>query len=368
MSLDQLDASRRRGGFAPKENIPLQIDAYDKTNPSQHLAVGTRLDTGEQIKVFLLPDPKAGQRKYERAEIADYAKGPRDHKSSTDIGGVILFEKSQQVAPGVYSSEWGTVLSHTPVEAQVSTGLVRVDRPRGTEGNISQKVEVLHNNEARQVNSPAELKEFMLSAFSSQEPGVPGVYLRVDATNKDGQPETKAYKVGNTFTETITTGGKTVSRDTPEVSYQKFLDSPFGKTFMQLASTGELKNVEAIPVSTLYVGKDSIGKSDMSKNYQVKGENSFGFAESTLAVRQRDNGSFYATVAAPLRTDKVLYTPETAPTQGRAGEPAPVEALDDTDPSFDGAALEADQAAEAELAPLEAAAQQPARPAQRRFG
>lgn len=367
--IDDLNQAARktRSNLPATENIPVQISSYDLSNPDRHMAVGTRLDTGEEIKVYLLPDKDAAKRDFARAEIADFAAGPRDHKASTDIGGTILFERAYEgnKEPGIHASRWATVMSHTAEEARVLVGMVRALPPVNGQNGTKQAVEMLHNADAKMAVGYAQLQQSLMQVFAAQTPGVPGAYLRIEGTKKDGTPSVAAFKVSSTFTEDQNTG--TITRDEPGVAFQKFADSSFGKALLSKLEQSPNQPVEVIPATTYSVGRDTVKQAgdSMASRFKVKDGDGYGFAESSLAVRQRKtNGSYYAAEAFPLRNDRLFYTVENIPTPNREGTPALIDTVENTtgEIEFDGADVGMNHGQSNELSGLDQAAQRQRRP------
>ena len=82
MQLTAIEAVAR-GGKDSTLNIPVKVEGYDFSQADRPVVVGERLDTGDQVRVFLRPDRGAANREFARPEIKDFAAGPRLSKVLT---------------------------------------------------------------------------------------------------------------------------------------------------------------------------------------------------------------------------------------------------------------------------------------------
>lgn len=339
MDLKALNAARGNGRFThqPTANIPVRVESYDTSNPDRHLCTGTRLDTGETAQFFLRPDPDADKRRKPRSEIKDFASNPRQHKSSTDVGGVIRFDRCFEMKdqPGVYSSAWAAVQSHTAEQAQVMVGLARVLPPREFDGKVRQTTEMVFPEGAIVARSPDQLKHAVVEALSRQVPGATGAFLNFDAVDGQGVVKPQVLRIPSTASRNEATGEMT--KDAPEVSFDKWSNSALGKVVMeQMAQSADAK-VSVIPMTRLPIGADTITTTvdsgqTLDKKFKFKDGDGYGFAEASVAVRATlQNGEAcapFVTDAAPLRNDRVFYAPEAIPTPSKSAAPAPLETAD----------------------------------------
>lgn len=333
MDIKALQAARggRNSERQATENIPVRVDAYDTSNPDRPVVIGTRMDNNETISVFLRPDPKAAERKKPRPEVADFAADARKSKVSTDIGGVIRFDRAFELQnePGVFSAAWAQALAHTADEAKVLVGMARALPPKEIAGQTRQAVEMMFPDSAERATNEQSLKSAVIRALASDTPGATGAYLVVEATNQEtGEVQPISFRVSSSVTRSE--DGKSIDKDSPEVAYGKWAETPVGKVVLgELRAAGEA-NIQVIPMTRINVGLDTItntaGTSQSLENkFKYKDGNGFGFAEASVAIRSRENGSVYVTEVLPLKNDRMFYSPENVPTPERPGVPAPVE-------------------------------------------
>lgn len=338
MDLNALNSVRKQPSQrGATENIAVQVTGYDTTDadPAKHLVLGTRLDTGEDIKVFLRPDTDASGRKKPRPEVADFASDRA--KVATEIGGVIRFDRAYEVKDqsGTFNAYWGQSLSHFPGEANVLIGLTRVLPPKDFgDGMKRQATEIVFADHATIAHDVKSLKATVESALGAEVPGAQGAYLRVEAQGEKG-PEVLSFRVGSSAAKDA--AGKVIGKASPVESYTAWSQGDTGKVVIdqieRTVAAGKSVEIEVIPMTRLNVGADTLTttidkNATLDEAFKYKDGTGHGFAPASIAIRTRENGSSYVTDVKPLSNNRVFFTVENIPTATRGGEPAPVENAD----------------------------------------
>lgn len=315
-ALDKLKAARQQtSSLPPTSTFPVHVTGYDlKSQPN--LLIGQRLDTGEQVKVFMRPDPYAEQRSKQRAEIADFAAPPFDavkreaNKSATELGGVIRVDRAfLDKNTGFWNAGWMKPLSHTPSEAQIKVVQARINKPAKNEASGREffSVDMLETNKARSVSSAKELNDALTAGFAVATGGSPLVAIRV----KDSDGEHFEHIQ---LTAMVKPEGGYAYPAPPEASAERFLKTETGTALLEVAGQ-EGVTIEVIPGSRTFPGKDTLANlikneklAEVDKFYRIS-ETENGFTESVIAIRQYPNGGgAYLTDCTPTSGKPVLAT------------------------------------------------------------
>lgn len=264
------------GQRAPMLNLAVQVESYDGDR-----VVGTRLDTGEPVRVFLraLSDADRANLKKPRPEIADFvaAKGYyekklavcdtaeeraellRGIKNKTEPGGVIMFDACYKDKSGEYSARWANSTSRfenhcnviTNAQVRANRTYVGQGRDGGNRYNVS--ITVANVNAAVRVNDGAALRDALVKAF--EENGMPngaGVMVRVS----DGEQVVvmeQQLGIKKVEGEKNEAGYQLYEFRTAEESADYFMKTENGK---ELASWdgGSGLTVEVVPTITMKMG------------------------------------------------------------------------------------------------------------------
>jgi hypothetical protein len=146
--------------YGPRsETFAIRVESYD-TKGSPHSVLGTRLDSGESVRVWLRDVEQKGPNK--RAEIKDFS-APRKGQlhPGTEAGGILLVQDAVKEADKFYSSRWLQALSHAPGEAEVFEATVHVSPlKRGAGQREYSLMTVIHDGNFAAVSD--EMREAMM--------------------------------------------------------------------------------------------------------------------------------------------------------------------------------------------------------------
>ncbi|MFK4705801.1 hypothetical protein ABIC83_002640 [Roseateles asaccharophilus] len=244
--------------FAPRtgnrpETFAITVKGYNTTAP-QPFVTGTRIDTGEDVNVYLRQDVKYKRGSHKRSEIKDFAATRKDRQHpGTQVGGTLLVQEAFKQPDGTFGARWIQSLSHAPGEAQVFIATAHVSQVRlgkksqdFPEGRPYAQMTVLHDGNFAhldedmaaqlklckpfQVNNIEELQQALTELLTDDI----GVGVRVIAD--DGfDAKYVAHRSG----------------DDPVVSVGNFMKDIGGLT--EMIDAGTLR-VEVIPYTNIWAG------------------------------------------------------------------------------------------------------------------
>lgn len=200
---DQLNTKPARSqNNNPAENFLVQVTGYPDT-PTGKVIAGIRMDTGQEVKVFLrdLPDAVKARLRNPRPEVANFvveagyfkrklgvcdtdeerAQMMKGIANKTEPGGVIRVEQGfvDKKADGMVSARWITAASKFEGDAQViPRALVRVNRcyvhesGSGGEKTYSQTLTVVNPNTAKKVETSDDLVSHLQAALDNDNGSV----------------------------------------------------------------------------------------------------------------------------------------------------------------------------------------------------
>ena len=296
----------------PQTYMALSVASYDK---EKNRVVGTNLETGEEVTVFLRPmtDAYTASLKKSRPEVAQVEKNVK-------VGGIlradrVYFDKKA----GVYSAAWLTSLKasadfkgkgdetyHVLPAALARTAVRPV---KGEENKFTGVLEVAFAERAMKIDSVASLEKMLEKGFQtfldSKTRG--SIAIRVfDGTDVEAfearpklLPATKEINY---------------SHPAPAAESTKaFLEGPLGKSLCEFIAanpkfTVEVLRVEQIPIvgdtATSLNDKPAM-RSQLQKVYSMS-ENETGFTPSVVCYAQRTDGSRYYLSAVPTSAKPLL--------------------------------------------------------------
>lgn len=335
------EAARPQGGGnferQPMTTLAIQVVKYN-LDGDRPTVVGTRLDTGEEVTVFLRDYTQGGE--FKRPEIADLAGDSRKNRVATDIGGILRVDNAYRTNDGSWSARWLSPLSHTPDEATVAIGLARVGDIRLNKNKEDYLIaSVVLTQSATLVESEAALQETVVNVLGE---GANSVAIRLIA--EDG------VEVVTVRTAIRKPNSREWENLQPADAWNAFAASEVGKVVTEALKTG-LK-AEVMSILNLSPGLNTMGgiKKDAeagrapSAPYKM-GENQFGpitgYKEAIITVRQRENGDLYFTDITPVSRDAAPQSLEDAVAAVKTAAYTPAPAVPSADDAvFDAAGLD----------------------------
>lgn len=293
-------------------NLPVSITGYI----DNEFFEGVRLDTKENVRVKMRPVEQKGEN--ERPVVGNFAD--KKHKRYAEAGkSILLMENCYQEEDGTWNTRWANTLSSPKYKSTVCilySNVKIVEKPNRTyvEVNALKSKKIITNDE--------EFKNVLIEAFSPKVNKARNFAL-IRLTDADG------YKViFNAYPNLIEIeedGDKFKVMDSPEASYQKFMEEPKNakkiKTIMDLINVPDI-TIEVFLGTILYLGADTNKKivdnqylvEQFKKEYIVKKEEKeqttegevikvverAGFKKTIIAFKNRDDGSLFVTALKAL--------------------------------------------------------------------
>lgn len=292
--------------YTPMESFAIVVDEYDLES-ANHAVIGTRIDTGDQVRVTLnaLSDEEKAKFAKPRSEIKTLA-APRKFKNDpgTTVGGTLLIENARiDKEAKEYSARWIRSLSHEPGEGYVLTGRAYLSAPReGKNNSKNMMLTVLCDGNVSNLpedvlstiryNPPFEIEysdlEATVTEMLQENMGV-GLRIRTD----DGFDGTYVRPNGKTNATELSAG---------------FIKG-LGEDLAAACNSGTAK-LEIIPIMTMFLGKDTVATYEANKsriaelarfNRGVTGEGAqqrvaeVVFSPVYIALRSPEPGKSYVT-------------------------------------------------------------------------
>lgn len=245
-------------------NLLMKLESYELGGTLEtNFAVGTRLDTGEPVKVRLYEIDQNPNSKYSRIEIANFAD-PR-HKHKVILGNFLVFEQAREDSQGVFSSRWCVPLDRDPngTKAYVMLASLRHFEKEAQDGTKTEswQVRALHPK-ATTASSLEDLDASLIKILKPQQLGSkPQAFVRI-TDDSDARFVIEVYPLREEFEEE---DGRKYLRavQDPAVSLENFKKTSADKYKMisDLILDPEIK-VEVIGCSILYPGSATKEKLD----------------------------------------------------------------------------------------------------------
>lgn len=317
-SFESLDKARANAGAL---NLPVRISSFDLANG---IAKGERLDPGfsgveAEVEVYLNADPKAGQREFERPDMKRISR-------KVSAGGVVRFDRAAEASKGRFTADWPTILSTRPAPDQhVLVGNIRVRPyvpPRRDQDQHRLGLEYIMPGTAYELGREARdrhqqiaeaLHNILVVPDSARPWGTPCAWFHIRAGNQARS------------TLSVSQFDKSGSIKPVEQHFEDYLARVEAQTISAALDAGV--SVVLTTGRVFYWGRDLI-MTAVKKNrgmpdrwYRVKDAQDTCFAASSLAIRQRESGSWFFTEVLPLKLQ-----PEYRSTDAILGEIAAAEA------------------------------------------
>ena len=296
-NLKATSTSKQKGNM---ENVAVIITNYDLENK---LFEGIRIDSKEEVRVRLREDKQ--KRQYSRPEIEDFAADPRKSKSSTDIGGVIQFDRTYLDKDGVLNAGWATALTHSKDEGDVMVRMAKFTMSTSENDHEWAAIDVVYPERVVKTTDLEEFKETLAKMLEPQVPTDP----RTVAIRIQDDDTVAFFSAYATKTEKNEEGYLVTSKG--EESAEEFFKTEEFKLIEQYLENG----VMLIPGRRVYAGPATRGKLFSENNvnktarlcsqYEVKDgdENdmkNYGFVNSNIVLRQHPDKSYYFTHIGPV--------------------------------------------------------------------
>lgn len=306
---DRLTPGAAKTERAPTQNIAVRIVGYDQT-ATPPVFKGTRMDTGEEVSVFLrdLPADTVKKLRQPRPELKDFdvPKGyyarklavcdtPEERrellaglKSKTEPGGIVVFDSVYPDATtGLLSARWANSASRYDGAASVGQAMVRVDPlvvradESGEVKSVTQTITLADVANAQRVSSPQDLASVVADAFARGSSAA--IMVRAESSGEVKVIEQdRGFKKGD--------DDKYAPRPVDE-AVAFFLNSPNGKLLTDILKSPEGIKIEVVPLAKMVMGsytksvlqsKNKLG--DFDKAFRLaNGEN--GFTECLVTYR-----------------------------------------------------------------------------------
>ena len=350
------EQSGTKGKLPPTENFALQVSKYaTDMATSEPVIIGTRLDTGEELTVFLRPYRGAKPLKAPRAEVKDFVAQPgeitslmkqlpteelrkqvlKGQMAKTEPGGTIIVQRGfVDQKNGNVSAGWLQSAAKYPEHAKVIPSvMLRVDPVVFRDQGPAQATATAINPAASQlVKSGDHLTGALIAAFGgngNHVGGRNGALIRLTDGTVNKAVELVLPRVQDKET-------KEYSDMAPADAAARFLATAAGKQIASFAANPDLK-VEVIPMAKLSLGaqtkasyENSAGKLEaVNRNYRLVKEDQeeTAFAESYLVLHSVKGGQVF-TQAEPLSNKPALYHARDIQTPNFGGNAVTLEVKD----------------------------------------
>lgn len=342
--LKQTKQPAAAGSRPVAETVCVTVTGYenvDATSEQERFVVGTRNDTGEEVRVFLRPQESVG--KFARSGVQEFAsfEARKPAKAAVHIGGEIRFDGvfPDRNNPGVLSANWGVVTSHQPGESVSAKTFVRVNKVNVRDGGkASCAIDVLRMDKAVLAADADQLKARLVAALTPVNAGN-AAFAVLRAITPEGVA--KFDMVYAKRDESVADKWVAMS---PEKSAEAFLATPAGKLYSEVAQSAEA-SIEVIRGTRMFVGAMTVGtmvEKGTHQNFdkrwrfaeEAKGN---GFVESWLTMRQLadkfgnpvEPATMIVTSVAAATSASQVYGLENAPTENLKAIAAPAVPQDD---------------------------------------
>lgn len=327
------------------ETVAVVITGFDLQSQPQ-CAVGKDFFTGENVRIFLRPDPEAGKRRSPRYEIPNFQAG-KGTAPAVQPGGTMLFKSchltNDPATDGtkVYSAFWGEVLSYFDGQAHLrflpTHVKIQPRRPNATQewqrdgvftvsmllNGPDQVVTIIPNGQQITSARTATMDSFpqLLGSWLDQSSIAfyRYVVLRVTTTAGDrlafeARPLQKRDGV----------------RPSGEESADAFLGGDIGKGLISAMNEGAIASIEMVAGMTISPGKSYMDKI-MSNDHMISAYSQMYstrineadvpvYVPTLVAIRKADNGAVFLTsVEVPQGAKAQRYCLEDIPTPSFEG-------------------------------------------------
>lgn len=279
----------------PVINLLLKVTGYELGGAlDSNFVVGTRVDTGEEVKVRLQEIEQTG--KYKRPEISEFGN-PRDRKRYVSEGNFFVFEQSREDMAGIFTSRWAVPLDRDPRNTTAFVMLASLSHrvyEREDNGNIIKnevfKISTLPNKGATTVTTVEELEAELSNYLTPRKPGSnPEGIVRI--TDEEGEkeiitiyPEREEVEgeFGEKFKRVVTEGGR---------SLENFKLEQADKWAMIVAMVEDADvTVEAMASSILYPGSATKEKLESQHESSKKHLVESFYVKEAVQPAQPENG------------------------------------------------------------------------------
>lgn len=324
-----------KGSLPATENFALQVLKYDRDAGSgEPTIIGTRLDTGEEVTVFLRPYRGANQLKAPRAEVKDFVAKEgeistlmqqlpteelrrqvlKGQVAKTEPGGTIIVQRGfVDSKTGMVSAGWLQSAAKYPNHAKVVANvMLRVDPVTYRDnGPATSTVTAINPGASTLVKSQDQLAGALIAAFGgnrNEVGGRNGALIRLTDGTTNKAIELMLPRVKDKQTEQY-------SDMAPADAAARFLATPNGKQIAAFAGNPDLK-VEVVPMARLVLGSQtkasyekSAGKLDaVNTAYRLVKDDpeETAFASSYIVIHRVGEGEVF-TQAQPLSNKPALF-------------------------------------------------------------
>lgn len=268
---------QQQGERKPVVNLLVKISGYELGGTIEtNYVLGTRVDTGENVKVRLYEIEQSKNSGYSRIEIAQFGH-KRDAKRVSEEN-FMVFEQAREEVEGVFAARWAVPLDRTPKNtsafvmlASLRHGVIEKDGQK----NEWFQIKMLYNIPPLVVNSVEELENGLAKFLKPKFPGSnPQAIIRIT----DDEGEKMTIDVLPLREEIVEDDGYTFKRvvEDPLRSVANFKETKADRYKMvaELISEPDVK-IEIIGAASLYPGtatKDKLTKlHEHSKKHLVQG-------------------------------------------------------------------------------------------------
>lgn len=298
-------------GIENSINMPVRITDYSEDGL---FLFGTNLSNGESVKVFLRNVERKTTTAEPRPEIADFKN--KKHSRYCEKNNSIVccegafFDEEKQA----YNARWISTLTSQKYKGNVFINDAIVNLVPKSDNNEFNKLSVDMIGNSSIIKSKDEFDAFMLQAFTKKSE-TSNNYIAIIIEDIVGQKlSIKAYP--KKIEKVIDDEKIKVMDDNPYNSLNEFYSNERNKNNINILlaslSQPEQFTVKCIVLKKLYAGEKTVSKTFSGKNadllkqkYDIKKEDKtfIGFRKTIIAVRQRPDGTYFATYIRNLTND-----------------------------------------------------------------
>ena len=336
----------------PAVNFALLVTGYGQDEKQRDIVKGMRLDTGEDVSVFLRP--YQGVTKAARSEVKDFVAAdgelsavmkalPTEEmrrqvlkgiKSKTEPGGTVIVQSAYPADKnGLVNAKWLVAAAKFADHCKVAPNVMARIDSRPEKVNVEDwtpTVTVISPRKSQRVNSEDELKVALKAAYEGLDSvkGQPVALVRLsDAGGNPKVVEDRLFTKLNPAHLADPSQPK-VLKDTPEAAVERFF-AVHGPRLARFIGDPDI-TLEVIPGSRINMGpqakaseaarKDGI--EGVNKSYRLvdKATDKTGFTPSYLVLHNVGEGQVFVQ-AQPLSNKPPLYVSNDVPTPFYKGEP-----------------------------------------------
>lgn len=308
-------------------NLPVKIKSYELGGTLEtNYIIGTRVDNGEEVKVYLHAIEQKESSKYKRTEIDEFAD-PSKRKSHVKPDCIVVFEGAIKNPDNTFKARWCVVLDREPngTKVMVIPANLRMGEKKDQAGTVISRwfqARILNPTKPMFVESQEQFDQLLLKYL---EPKFKGSIPQLNVRVKDNNGDVVVFEI-NPLRIDENDNGRTIKRSASaldSLNHLKTNDTEKYNILINLIENPDV-TIEFIPGAIIYPGSATKEKmEDMHENTRKLLLNSFivpeekegeeennennnkypeiGYLFCTVASRMHEDGTPYLTYLKPLK-------------------------------------------------------------------